>query len=469
MDPHRQPINWFHSLAIILLLVIANAAAAQDTNLLEEFVRSPDRETVLKKLVPGTQEYYFLYSLHYQNTQQLDKVDETLAAWEKRFNDKSAQWQQIQHRQMLLKYATDPQATLDYLQDELKLNFDHQRERPTAEQKLPSKLDPKLIDLDTLLEKNLNSSLNRITDQGLRLLGDQKLTDRQRRALLKRLDRPDFPGLVGLIAKELKVKDAAGFGKLTIHRQLTLKQLDELVAERPNLGGETAFVNIYMSKLRPSEDVNWVTDRNQRREYLDRLKAFSEKLPANFNSLKANVLFQILQLNLKEEKFDQELFLAYLKLPRRTNYVSQKYLKTIRSKSYFVNFSSDYSQFIQMPPIRRDDSVIEAHLQHFLKDAQDYEAFSEYLDDRYLKRQFATIKILAGGDDVEKWASMLTPSQYKALLEQVDIDFAPSNPEFFAADAPVALELDLKKHEQADRESVRNQHAELLQKVQSRN
>ena len=444
MDPYRQPINWFLCLVIVLLSVVANSAVAQDTNLLEEFVRSTDREVVLKKLVPGTQEYYFLYCLHYQNTQQLDKVDETLVAWEKRFNSKSTQWQQIQHRQMLLKYSDDPQATLDYLKRELGLNFNHQREIPTAEQKLPTKLDPKLIDTETLLEQQLDSSLNRITSQGLRLLAGKKLSDRQRRALLKRLDRPDFPGLVDLIASELKSKGAAGFGTLPIHRQLTLKQLDELVVARPNLDGETDFVNIYMTKLRPSEDVNWVTDRKQRREYLSRLRAFSEKLPANFNSLKANVLFQILQLNLKEEKFDKELFLAYLKLPRRMSYVNQKYLKTIRSKSYFVNFGSDYSQFIQMPPIRDDNSVIKSHLRHFLKDADEYEAFSAYLDDQYLKRHFATTKILAGAGDVEKWASMLSPSQYKALLERVDIDFAPSNPEFFTADAPVTLELDLK-------------------------
>ena len=444
MGPHRQPINWFLSLVFILLSVIANAAVAQDTNVLEEFVRSTDREVVLKKLVPGTQEYYFLHSLHYQNTQQLDKVDKTLAAWEKRLNSRSQQWQQIQHRQILLKYSEDPQATLDYLQRELGLNFNHQRERATAERKLPTKLDPKLIDTDVLLKKYLTYSLDRITSQGLRLLADKKLNDRQRRVLLKRLDRPDFPGLVGLIATELKSKDAVGFGKLPIHRQLTLKQLDELVAARPNLSGERDFVNIYLSKLRPSEDVNWVTDRKQRREYLDRLKVFTEKLPANFNSLKANVLFQILQLNLKEEKFDKKLFLAYLKLPRRMNYVNQKYLKTISSKSYFVNFSSDYSQFIQMPPIRGDESVIEAHLRHFLKGARDYEGFTAYLDDQYLKSQFATTKILAGVGDVEKWASMLTPSQYKSLLERVDIDFSPSNPEFFAADAPVSLELDLK-------------------------
>ena len=80
----------------------------------------------------------------------------------------------------------------------------------------------------------------------------------------------------------------------------------------------------------------------------------------------------------------------------------------------------------------------------FSKTLADYEAFSEYLDDQYLKRQFATTKILAGVGGVEKWASMLAPNQYKALLDRVEIDFAPSNPEFFAADAPVSLELNLK-------------------------
>ena len=122
-----------------------------------------------------------------------------------------------------------------------------------------------------------------------------------------------------------------------------------------------------------------MTDRKQRREYLTRLKAFTEKLPANFNSLKANVLFQILQLNLKVEEFDKELFLAYLKLPRRTNYVNQEYLKSIRKQSYMVKLDRDYSKFIQMPPIRNDDSVIESHLQHFLKDARDYEALRSTL------------------------------------------------------------------------------------------
>ena len=189
---------------------------------------------------------------------------------------------------MLLKYSEDSQATLKYLEDELDLNFKHQRELPTAERKLPTKLDPKLIDSNVLLKKALeHSSLNKISAQGLRLLVEKKLSKTQRRNLLKRLDRPDFSGLVGLIVSELKERDAVNFGTLSIHRQLTLAQLDELATAVPKLISETEFVNLYMSKLRPSEDVNWVADRKERREYLNRLRAFTSKLPEKFNSLKA--------------------------------------------------------------------------------------------------------------------------------------------------------------------------------------
>ena len=60
MNPNRQLNPRFLSFIFLLLTVVANTALGQDTNLLEEFVRSADREVVLKKLVPGTQQYLSL-------------------------------------------------------------------------------------------------------------------------------------------------------------------------------------------------------------------------------------------------------------------------------------------------------------------------------------------------------------------------------------------------------------------------
>eukprot|EP01048_Picozoa_sp_COSAG05_P030406 COSAG05_NODE_10542_length_560_cov_0.765727_1_plen_69_part_01 len=41
--------------------------SGQEIGVLEEFVISSDRESVLKKMVPGTSDYYYFHALHYQN------------------------------------------------------------------------------------------------------------------------------------------------------------------------------------------------------------------------------------------------------------------------------------------------------------------------------------------------------------------------------------------------------------------
>ena len=64
-----------------------------------------------------------------------------------------------------------------------------------------------------------------------------------------------------------------------------------------------------------------------------------------------------------------------------------------------------------------------------------------------LNEQFATTKILNGLGDVEKWASMLTPAKYAALLERVDLEFVETNPDFFQPTDEVELELFTKNVE----------------------
>ena len=434
------------SILLVSLVSIGGnrSAVAQQIDFLEDFALSEDRQQVLEQLVPGTESYYYFHSLHYQHTDQLDKVDALMQPWKKRLGE-TTRWREIINRQMLLKYSDEPQKTLDYLTKQLNLNFNHQRSIPAADRKLPSKLNASLIDTKKLLAASLKrSGLENVTDQGLRWLPGKRLNKTQRRQLLKRVDSPDFPGLVDLIVAELKERDSQAFGSLAIHRQLTVEQLDELAEKRPRLKTESQFVNIYMGKLRPSEDVNWLVDRKERRKYLDRLRAFVSPLPPTFNSLKANVAYQLLQLNLQEEKYDNELFLEYLKLPRQTTYIDREYLKSVSQRSHLCNLNADFSSHIELPPINNDQRLVIAHLQHFLKSAKDYSKYSQYVRDSFLKQQFATAKILAGTGEVEKWASMLTPEQYQRLLERVDIDFAAGNPEFFQSDEDVSLDLFLK-------------------------
>ena len=441
-------------LSACLLMVPTNSAvlfnfsgqlASQEVGFLEDFVLAKDREKVLKQLVPGTELYYYYHSIHFQNNQQLEKVDALLKPWIKRFGE-TQRVKQIKNRQALLKYSDDPQATLAYLAKELNLYFNHQRKIPETQRELPTKLDPKFISTDRLLEQALSRYSNTagLNDQGLLLLAERKLTKTQRRHLLERLQFPDYPNLVDLIVADLKQRDSRGFGSMKIHSALTIKQLDQVARKFTKAMRLEKYVNIYLTKLHPSEDVNWQADRVEHRKYLDRLWDFARDLNPRFNSLKACILFRRLELDRQEGRYDRKLFMEYLKLPRNVGYINPIIVKEVASRRHIVNLNANYADRIMLLPIVNDEPTIQHYLHHFLLEAEDSKDFEAYVRDTYLRRQFAITKILNGIGDTEKWASMLAPEEYKQVLDRVDVEFLSTNPEFFQAADDVELELFIK-------------------------
>jgi hypothetical protein len=67
--------------------------------------------------------------------------------------------------------------------------------------------------------------------------------------------------------------------------------------------------------------------------------------------------------------------------------------------------------------------------------------------DTYLKKVFAKTKIVNGIGDPERFASLISPSEYQALKDRIELEFAPTNPEFFAAEESVTLDLFIKNVE----------------------
>ena len=275
------------ALTVVMTTVAANLASGQEVQFVEKFAVANDRGAVLDQLIPGTQEYYYFMSLHYQNTGQLDEVEKLLEPWIKRYG-RSLQVQQIQNRQALLSYDDDPTASLEYIKNELKLTFDHQREIPEADKNLPSELDPKLFDVENLISDNLlvQSDTSLFEDAALPLIGDQTQTHTRLSHLLSRVRWPDFPNLVDLIAEELSHKSSRGFGNFKIHNRLTLEQLQQLWGKVPRLKNDTRFVNLYLKKLRPSDDVDWTHNPELQAEHLQRVWDYVETLhPAHNLSL----------------------------------------------------------------------------------------------------------------------------------------------------------------------------------------
>jgi hypothetical protein len=428
-----------------VLAALVSVARAGDIGFIEDFSLATDREAALQQLIPGTEDYYFYHCLHQQNLGQLDKADETLKAWIARY-DRTPRVLEIENRQALLRYATQPRQSLDFIIRRLGLQYNHQKDAQAAQLAgLPTRLDPGLISPDTLIRQALEHAPGTTAGfepQGLTRLLRTNPQGALRRDLLKRLDRPDEAGLLRLIADDLNYEKSEGFGSLGIHRQLLLPQLEELLTLQPALLNQDNFVAIHLKNLQPNPDVDYDRDVQARQEHLERLWSFVSRLSPAHNSLKAQVLYHRLRLDRSLGVWDKDRFLAYLRIPRDCQYVNARFLERPDNRDGKVDLNRDYSAG-QLTAVGNDEPLVRSYLEHFFVEARDHAEYALYVRDTYLREIFAETKIVNGIGDMEAWYSLVTPDFYQALKDRVDIDFDFTSKEFFAPNEPVALDVHL--------------------------
>jgi hypothetical protein len=432
-------------LCLACFLVPLALAAAGEIGFVEDFALARDRAESLKKLIPGTEDYYYYHALHYQNTEQYEKAEALVKPWIDRFGQ-TARLTEIQTRQALLTYERNPQRSLEYLRSRLNLHFDHQRQIGGGVPNLATTLDQKLIDRSTLRADSFArwKNLDNFEDSALDWLAYEKLDGERRRNLLQRLQRPDIAGLAKLVADDLAADHSPGFGAFAVHQQMTLGQLDDLLQLRGDLLNHVALVNAWLIKLQPGADEDWRYDPAQTRAYLDRLLAFVRRLAPAHNALKAHVLYHRLVLDRAAGAYNRDIFIEYLKLPRQQPYMSKALLEAENSRRFPADLNANYTNVTLLAPVQSDEPVVRAYLKHFLLTADSAREFEPYINDVYLQHLFAETKIENGLGDAEQWASLLPPELFRQLKERIDIDFAPTNKTAFAAGEPVALDLYVK-------------------------
>ncbi len=432
---------------MVLALSLANVFAGE-VGFNELFALSQDRDAALAELLPGSPEFYFFSCLNHQNKGELSKVEPLLEQWRKRHGE-GGRFREIETRQMLLSFESQPKKTLDYLKRNLSLNFNHQRDRLNPEVNHPTQLDLKLLDTERLLSAALKDrrGLSGVQDAAVEKLVKRKLTVEQRADLLKRLQRPDVPGLVELVEQELRWEKSSGFGHYAIHRNLLKSQLDTLRRNLPSLSGDDRFVRSYLQRLLPDSDSGWQSNPAEKRACYERFWNFAEELPSSQTSLKVCVLYHLLDLSRSEGRYDRDLFVKYLKLPRPSHYVAKPLRDSRRNGGYIANLNDNFSEHTTLPPVRNDETLIRDYLAHFLVDANDASAFAEWLEKSYLEDVLAETKLLAGKGDAERWYGLLNAGQIQALRDRVDLAFTPRCPEFVTSDSEVSLEVAVKNVE----------------------
>jgi hypothetical protein len=435
----------FRHFAMIVVIGLQSATlSAAEIDFVEKFALANDRARVLAELIPGTDEYYFYHCLQAQNTQKFSVAEKMLRSWKSQHGE-TARAREIIYRQALLTYADNPKTSTTFIKDRLDLRFDHQPKNVDRAASLPAVLDPKRVLASIYFQAAIRGKKNvsGFEDSSLgALIRYGKLNIEQQRALLQRLRRPDYDGLVELIATGLSDKP---FGKYPVHSLLLPDQLDRLLKTKPSLLNNDRFIDAYLANLQAGPESDWTHDAQARVAHFERLWQFVDTLAPAQNSLKAHMLFHLLSAKLRTSTYDEQRFIKYLQLPRQSPIIARKYLEILRNrKTPIATLAADFRRMSSMPPIGSDEPLIRAHLSHFFVDANDYSAYSEYLDESYLKRVFAETKILHGLGDVERWSSWLSPAEFKQLRERVDIKFSESSRQQFSADEPVSLDVDIK-------------------------
>ena len=416
--------------------------AQQEIGFIEKFATASDRRSVLRELIPGTEDYFYYQCLHFQNEKQLPQAQAMLEQWRAKFGETETVVR-MTARQMLLSYDTAPEATLEYLRRRLSVDLNHappSRDRAAA---LSNRLDQRQFSRSALIESAIarDPSLSQVATRSLPLLVERQMNSVQLRAWLQRLDRADFDGLVKRIAEELSLQDSAGFGWAEVHQLLTLQQLDELLELKPQLIGHEQFIRAYVQRLVPADGTD-LQEPRELRTYIERLAKFARRLPPSQNSFKAQVLGNLLRLNLREGKFDRALFLEYLALPRNAPYYAMERLRN--QPVTLADLSFSLGPQVLIPPTGEDTSLVRRYLEHFLQADESIDDFAKHLERDYLNRVLAETKILYGAEDTAPWYAKLSPAEQKALRERVELRFAPGNPSTYSAQDDVELTLEVK-------------------------
>jgi autotransporter-associated beta strand protein len=458
MTPMKTHARFLAALAAFTLLSLDGAARAEnEVGFIERFALAPDRAKALGELVPGSEDFYYYHALHYQNSRDEAKLADVLGQWKKRYPD-SERRRVIENREALIGYERNPQRTLAYLREKLNLHFNHVQEARDKKPDLPSALDPKRIARSVFERDALahDGALGSLSQQALEELVKRRvpLDEQRRRALLSKLQRPDVPNLVELIAADLRSRESRGFGEFAIHRALLPEQLDALVRAVPTLAMDERFVFTRLRKLAPSADADIEFEAAEREAWLERVWGYAKTLPPAFNTLKARVLYLRLDHDRRKGVYDRERFLEYLKLPRGFHYVNPRWLQ---SRAQFGEPVCDLNANLVEPllaarVIGDDEPLVREYFLHLFaaagRDGSEADTllapWTDYVRNTWLKPLLAEAMIVHGIGAAERWASLLTPTEFQRLKERVDIEFPQTNTQFTAPGADVAVDVVVK-------------------------
>lgn len=440
-----MPRSLLFSIIIFISSSFICADERKDQEIYEEYALSNNRSEVLKKLIPGTEIYYFLHTLHLQQTGKIKEAAAMIEKWEEVLPS-SNQVETMKNCQALLTFETSSDVTYQFLKKKLDLNFEHIKPLSLDAPFYETSLDAETYNFDVTMQDLLfnNNDLESFTQLGLYQISTKKLKSEQLQNLLNQYSYNDLPNMVDLVLADFQNDPNRSFGDLTTHLKLTQKQMNELIKKKPNLLTEEKFVNTYLLKLNANLPANFANKPLLVKKHLLDCWAYVKELNPSFNSLKANILFSYLTVCLELNQPDNNLFLEYLKLPRNAFYANNEFYQKANHTNAFIQFDKEFSNISYIPIIRSDSKLIETYLFGLIKSSANMSSYQNYFEKSYFNKLEAETKIKTGLGKPEDFYQILGSSELENLKNSVEVSFTEQNAKFHLTNDAIKLFLQIK-------------------------
>ncbi|HEX7702502.1 MAG TPA: hypothetical protein VF403_17305, partial [Kofleriaceae bacterium] len=215
-------------------------------------------------------------------------------------------------------------------------------------------------------------------------------------------------------------------------------QLEEVGEQRKLIRAQTGWIEAMVLRMRPPASVDLALDRDAREAYLVELWTFVSDLSPASNSLKAHVLWHLLDTQRRRDaEPDRTLFAAYLQLPRNAGFAIRR--DNVRTDELVQ--AADYSQITGLPLAGSDEELVRDLLQRKIGDADRY---AKWLDDAWLRAVIAETNLLAGAGDADRATRELGPARAATVRERIELAWCLHDRTRFGSDEPVVLDVDVK-------------------------
>lgn len=421
-------------------------AVGEPIGFIEAWVLSKDRAATLTLLIPGTEEYYFFHALHYQQTGQASKFKSIMKVWmQSKDLDSpflSNRYTMLKNRAVIIDYQHNPKESIKQLTQLLKLKLDHQRPIPAEDAQIPSALDADLISAKAFYAQattdNPSQPYTALTAHLLiKELKKAASFDRTKRLwFLKRKFRGYFPEIPQLVLAELQHDSHPSFDKIPGTQSLLLDQLIWLEKQHPALRDQESFVDALLTRFRPGDRHYLVFHPKEKRAWLDRTWQYAKSLSPKYSSLKAHLLYHLLNDHLHSDSFPEDLFIEYIQLARPR-------ITTTRTHTAPAKLTQDFSKITTLSTVLDDKRLVRIYLHHLLGKKKHIPALRQHFTEKHLTRIQAESQLLAG-ESASDWGQKLSPENFRELRDRTEVVLASANATQWSATDNVSLLLNLK-------------------------